>query len=96
MRKLVPRRVTADLGFRVRELRRACGLTQEELAEALDRSPQTVQNLERGIANLALEELIRLANALGVDLPGLFSTPTDRTPRKPGRPPSEGKAQRKR
>jgi transcriptional regulator with XRE-family HTH domain len=60
-------------GERVRELRKAAGLTQEELASVskLDRS--YVGCVERGERNLSFETICRLAEAIGVSPAEFFS-----------------------
>lgn len=65
-------------GARVRELRRAKGLTQEDLADAsgLDRS--YVGSLERGERNVSLRNIEKIAKALGVPVARLFRSPGDR------------------
>jgi len=57
-----------DLGRRIASFRRASNLTQEDLAElaSLDRS--YVSQLERGLANPSLEVLLRIAQALEIDI----------------------------
>ena len=52
------------LGARVRELRKARGLTLVALAEATDLSHPFLSQVERGLANLSLQSLRRLALAL--------------------------------
>ena len=52
------------LGSRVRELRKARGLTLVALAEATDLSHPFLSQVERGLANLSLQSLRRLALAL--------------------------------
>jgi transcriptional regulator with XRE-family HTH domain len=59
-------------GLRVQALRRRCGLTQEALAEAIERSVDTVSNIERGFSSTRIETAQALAEALGVTLPELF------------------------
>ena len=75
----------ARVGRRIAELRRAAGLTQERLAEAIGVDPRTVQALERGAGNPPLRTLLALALSLGVPPGELFAVPV--TPRGgPGRP----------
>jgi tetratricopeptide (TPR) repeat protein/DNA-binding XRE family transcriptional regulator len=55
-------------GVRLRELRAAAGLTQEELAAAATLSVRSVSDLERGVALTARKETARLlADALGLE-----------------------------
>lgn len=65
-------------GARVRELRSAKGLTQEELADAsgLDRS--YVGSLERGERNVSLRNIEKIAKALDVPIGSLFGSPRSR------------------
>lgn len=56
----------------VQTLREAAGLTQEQLAEKIDRSVDTVSNIERGANSTRIETAGRIADALGVTLPELF------------------------
>jgi len=54
------------LGARVRALRAAAGLTQEELARAGGLHWTYVGQIERGGRNLTYKNIIRLATGLGV------------------------------
>ena len=65
--------VTVELGRRVRALREAQGLSQERLAERAKVHRTYVGSLERGERNVALINIVRLANALGVDPSELVS-----------------------
>lgn len=58
--------ILAQFGARLRELRFSAGLTQEALAlnSGLDRS--YVGQVERGERNISLENIVRLANGLGI------------------------------
>lgn len=67
------------------ELRGARGWTQALLAERLKVTMRYVQAIELGQQNLSLGSLLKLARALGVEVPALFEPPQPRTPR-PGRP----------
>jgi transcriptional regulator with XRE-family HTH domain len=51
---------------RVAAIRRAQGVTQEQLAERLGTAPRNIQRIEAG-QNLTLRTLERVAEALGVD-----------------------------
>ncbi|MDD3287853.1 MAG: helix-turn-helix transcriptional regulator [Alphaproteobacteria bacterium] len=59
-------------GFKVQQLRHLKGLTQDELAEAIDRSVDTISNIERGFSSTRIETASHLAKALGVSLPEMF------------------------
>jgi transcriptional regulator with XRE-family HTH domain len=59
-------------GRRIRELRQARGLSQEELAFRAGLHRTYVSSAERGERNVALVNLERLARALGVPLRDLF------------------------
>src|SRR5689334_11130070 len=49
------------IGLRVRALRLERGLTQEDMAERIERSVDTVSNLERGSGSLSLKTLCLVA-----------------------------------
>ena len=57
---------------RVKELRTAAGLRQEDLADRLGVSRQTVISIETGRYNPSLELAWRLSRALGVTIEDLF------------------------
>ena len=65
---LARRRVT---GARIREARLYANLTQEKLAELAGMDRQAVNRIEQGHASPLLDNLIRLADALGVPLADL-------------------------
>lgn len=62
-----------ELGARIRELRKAVGLTQEKLGEKADLNYKFIGELERGQVNVSLDSLVRIAEALGVKIEDLFS-----------------------
>ena len=51
------------IGRRIQQSREQAGLTQEELAERIDRSTQFISTIERGLASL--ETVIHLCEVLG-------------------------------
>lgn len=60
------------VGWRLRELRRKAGFTQEKLAEHTELSQTYVGRIERGETNLSVETLAKLVHVLGVSLPEFF------------------------
>jgi transcriptional regulator with XRE-family HTH domain len=70
-------------GARVRKLRQALKLSQEQLAERADLHWTYVSGVERGIRNPGLNIIGRLATALGTTPDALLKD--DATPRPPRR-----------
>ncbi len=65
----VPREeVLRNLGGRIRTLRRQRGLTQEDLAEAVDLSVAYMSLIERGGRNPPFTTVVAIAHALHVPL----------------------------
>lgn len=56
------------MGLRVRGIRKARRLTQEQLAELIDRSVDTISLLERGKTLPSFETLVRLSERLEIPL----------------------------
>lgn len=65
--------LAAGFGRRIRELRKARGWSQEELAHRAGVHWTYLGGIERGERNPALENIGRLATALEITLPELFS-----------------------
>lgn len=81
-----PQRALCErVGQRIAELRSARDWSQEELAQALGRTLRHIAALELGEYNVTLGTLLKVANALEVDVAELFSPPTGKK-RAPGRP----------
>ena len=59
-------------GEQVWKLRKARGLSQEELAELAEMHRNYIGGIERGERNVALLNILRLAKALGVSLSELL------------------------
>ncbi len=55
-----------DMGKRITECRKTLGLSQEELAELADVSPQLMSTAERGTKAIRPENLLKISKALGV------------------------------
>jgi len=60
------------IGIQIRELRKAKGLTQDELAALSERSTEAISNLERGISLVGIDTLERLSAKLGVPIRDFF------------------------
>jgi transcriptional regulator with XRE-family HTH domain len=63
----------AVVGRNVRRLRQERGLTQEQLAHEAELDLTYVGGIERGKRNPSLLVLVRIAAALGTDLPSLVT-----------------------
>ena len=61
------------LGRRIREERLKLNLTQEKLAEDVDQSMAYIGQIERGERSLTLDNLVAVANRLGVTVDYLLS-----------------------
>jgi transcriptional regulator with XRE-family HTH domain len=70
--------IRTRVGRTIRRLRLLRGLSQERLAERAGNSWKHVGQIERGEANVGLDVLARIAGALSVDVPDLFTEPRGR------------------
>lgn len=59
-------------GKRLKFIRRDNGLTQLELAEILDMSPNFIGMIERGERNTTVENVFKIARALNIKPSNLF------------------------
>jgi DNA-binding XRE family transcriptional regulator len=66
-----------QFGQRVRYLREACGLTQEELARQLPLDRGYLSEIENGKRRVSLQIAHRLAQVLNVSLDSLLEVPGD-------------------
>ena len=57
---------TCAIGARIKAARERAGMTQEDLAAALDMSTTHISVLERGVKAPKLETLVKIANTLEV------------------------------
>ncbi|MBO3287201.1 helix-turn-helix transcriptional regulator [Paenibacillus sp. FSL M8-0228] len=56
------------IGYKIREIRRARSLSQEQLGEKVDMSQSYIGEIERGEVNVSLETLDKLTRALDVTM----------------------------
>lgn len=64
-----------EIGQRIRKVRKAHGLSQEELAGMVDISTTHMSHIETGNTKLSLPVLVSLAGALGVRTDDLLNQP---------------------
>lgn len=62
-----------DMGKRISERRKDMKLSQEELAELAEVSPQLLSTAERGTKALRPENLLKISSALGVSVDYLLT-----------------------
>lgn len=68
------------IGANIAKYRRACHMTQDELAEALDISTPFISKVERGLKKLKLKSLVKAAEILGVSCDALLKPDINVTP----------------
>jgi transcriptional regulator with XRE-family HTH domain len=61
------------VGQSVRTARMACGLTQEDLAERINRTTETISNIERGKNPPSIETLREIAKTLNTSMDALVT-----------------------
>lgn len=62
----VKKEINVQIGERIKQAREASLLTQEQLAERIDVSPQFVSDLERGVVGISIATLKRICIVLHV------------------------------
>jgi len=65
-------RVCKALGGKVKRRRQNLGLTQEDVADEMGIAARHYQKIEAGELNLTIRTLIRVAEALSIELKDLF------------------------
>jgi transcriptional regulator with XRE-family HTH domain len=67
--------IAEQIGERIREIRRAKGMTQAALAEATGRTEDSVSQIERGLNLPTIDTVLALARALTVPVDHIISSP---------------------
>ena len=57
-----------EVGKRLLECRKACGLTQKEVADALGVAQPVYQRFEKGVFECNYDQLVALSNLFGVSI----------------------------
>ena len=66
-------KVSQKFGIRIKELRAVRGITQEDLAELSGLSRQYIGDVERGVRNISLANIDKIARAFKITLSELFN-----------------------
>lgn len=61
-----------NFGIRLHELRLAAEMTQEELADEIGVTVESISNMERGIYGPKFDNLEKIADVLGIPVKELF------------------------
>lgn len=64
--------ITAELGKRIQELRKKTGLSQEKFAIQIGMDRTYFSSVEKGRRNIAIKNIKKIADGLGVSLSELF------------------------
>ena len=64
--------ISVKFGKRVKELRKQKRMSQGDLAKILGVHPTYISGIERGVRNMALKNIEKLAKALGVKIEELM------------------------
>jgi len=70
-----PTELTKLIANRIRALREEYGMTQEQLAFASDLSKGHLSNIERGLVNLTISTIEKLASGFELEMFDLFTFP---------------------
>lgn len=65
-------KLKVQFGQRLQELRRAAGITQEQLADKMGVTVESVSNIERGVFGPKFENLEKIATILEAPVKALF------------------------
>jgi transcriptional regulator with XRE-family HTH domain len=74
-----PNRLDVALGLQIRQRRRALGVSQTALAEAVDITFQQIQKYERGFNRVSFSRLVAIAHALDCRVVDLVADLDDET-----------------
>ena len=66
-------KIRVALGERIKELRKAAGYSQESFADHVGIHRTYGGELERGEANVTLDNIVKVSTALGITLSALFA-----------------------
>ena len=73
------------LGGKIKDARTRAGMTQEQVAESLGVSRQTISNWETGLSSPGLEKFKALSELFHVSIDELTGTPTAAAPHRPAK-----------
>ncbi|MBU0487264.1 MAG: helix-turn-helix domain-containing protein [Bacteroidetes bacterium] len=65
-------KITVEFGRRIREMRQKLGISQEELSFRSELHRTYISSIERGLRNVSLENIEKLAKALECEIVDFF------------------------
>ena len=65
--------LTYDIGKRIFDRRKQLNITQEQLSELCDTTPQAISNYERGERELKASTIVKMATALSISIDYLLT-----------------------
>lgn len=71
------KKVLKLIGLRVQFLRQQQGLTQEELAKEINKTVDTISNIECGISFARIDTLMEITKAVNAELADFFNFPVE-------------------
>jgi transcriptional regulator with XRE-family HTH domain len=66
-------KIKLDFGKKVRYFRKIADLTQAQLSERVNKTEETISNIERGITSTGVELIQELATALNIQISDFFT-----------------------
>jgi len=77
----VKKEINIQIGERIKLAREQSGITQEQMSEQIEVSPQFVSDLERGVVGISITTLKRVCTVLGISSDQILFglPPKDRT-----------------
>lgn len=82
---MTDRRIYIAIGARIRQMRLRAGMSQGQLAKAVEWHRPSVTNCEMGKQRLPIHQLFRIARALGMEAIHLLPLDVDAPPKRPKR-----------
>ena len=68
-----------DIGNKVKEIRKARGYTQQDIADKLGVKKNTISQWESGVRNMSFEQIVQFAKVVGVTLDYFNDNTPERT-----------------
>lgn len=77
MPQKMEKKLVNAVAFTIKHFRKACDMSQEDLADKADLDRTYISGVERGVRNITLDSLELIIHALGVNVTAFFLMVTD-------------------